>query len=270
MPEGDTLHRIAATLRPALESNIVSLSLPRVPFYESGLVMQSVQSFGKHLLLLLADGRLLHTHLKMTGIWHLYPADCAWRRAARDAVAIVATEASVAVCFRAPTVQLLARLPARRLVASLRVAQDILDPTFDGIAAATALQVYPTSPIGVALLNQSIIAGIGNVYKSEGLFAARIHPSALVSDIANDRLFLLVDIIANMMRSNVDIGADGAQPHYQYQRTTRSGCEVGKGPIAVYGRQGRSCFECGADIQMLRQGEQHRSSYFCPSCQSLT
>jgi endonuclease VIII len=267
MPEGDTLYRIAATLRPALESNIVALTLPRVPFHETGMAVQTVQAFGKHLLLQLADGRLLHTHLKMTGIWHLYKAHCAWNRAARDAVVVVATEAAVAVCFRAPTVQLLAPLAARRLVASLRVAQDILDPTFDGIAAATALQVYPTSPIGVALLNQSIIAGIGNVYKSEGLFAARIHPATLISEIANERLFLLVDLIANMMRRNVSARAAGAQPHYQYQRTTRSGCEIGKGPIAVYGRQHRSCFECGADIQMLRQGEQQRSSYFCPGCQ---
>jgi endonuclease VIII len=281
MPEGDTLYRIAATLRPALEATEVTLSMPRLPFRETELQLRTVRSFGKHLLIEFADGRVLHTHLKMTGIWHLYPHQDGnrWQRPARDAVAVIENSVSVAVCFRAPVAQLLAPLSAKRLIATLGKAQDVLDPSFDVTAVVTTLQAQPHAAIGVALLDQSIIAGIGNVYKSEGLFAASIHPATQISQISSESLRFLVSTIAQMMRRNVaDIDRRSSnptqalttrQPQYQYQRTTRSGCEVGKGPIAVYGRLDRSCFRCGADIQMFRQGDQQRSSYFCPTCQPL-
>ncbi len=286
MPEGDTLYRIAATLRPVLEANVVTLTLPRVPLREVDVQLQTVQAFGKHLLIHLADGRVLHTHLKMSGKWYVHAtvaqADgtarpATWRRSAHNVVVLIETPVAVAVCYHAPTVQLLAPLAARRFIASVQTAQDVLSPSFDCASAAAALQLHATEAIGVALLDQSIIAGIGNVYKSEGLFAAQLHPTTQIQHIANASLIALMATIARMMRRNVTdvdrpptvVGELRArnQAHYQYQRTTRSGCEIGKGPIAVYGRVDRNCFDCGTEIQMLRQGAQRRSSYFCPHCQ---
>lgn len=282
MPEGDTLYRIAATLRPLLAAKVVTLTLPRVPLREVDVQLQTVEAFGKHLLIHFADGRVLHTHLKMSGRWYVHANPAAgparWRRSAHNVVVLIESSAAVAVCVHAPTVQLLAPLAARRFIASVQTAQDVLSPSFDCAAAAAALQLHATEAVGVALLDQSIIAGIGNVYKSEGLFAARIHPTTQIQHIANATLIALMATISHMMRRNVadvdrpPIAAGGAlrardQAHYQYQRTTRSGCEIGKGPIAVYGRVDRNCFDCGAEIKMLRQGAQRRSSYFCPHCQ---
>ena len=284
MPEGDTLYRIAATLRPVLEAKVVTLTLPRVPLCEVDVHLQTVQAFGKHLLIHLADGRVLHTHLKMSGRWYVHASaklaasPVTWRRSAHNVVVLIETPVAVAVCVHAPTVQLLAPLAARRFIASVQTAQDVLSPGFDCATAAAVLQLHATEAIAVALLDQSIIAGIGNVYKSEGLFAARIHPITQIQHIANTTLIALMATISQMMRRNVadvdrpPIDAGGAlrareQAHYQYQRTTRSGCELGKGPIAVYGRVGRNCFECDTAIQILRQGAQRRSSYFCPQCQ---
>ena len=292
MPEGDTLYRIAATLRPVLEATVVTLTLPRVPLHEVDMQLQTVQAFGKHLLIHFADGRVLHTHLKMTGRWYVHPipslADARaapfaagppkWRRSAHNVVVLIESPAAVAICYHAPTVQLLAPLAARRFIAAVQTAQDVLSPSFDCAVAAAALRLHATEAVGVALLDQTIIAGIGNVYKSEGLFAAQIHPATQIEQIANATLNALMATISHMMRRNVaDVDraptAAGVAAHtrkqaqYQYQRTTRSGCEIGKGPVAVYGRVGRNCFDCGTEIEMLRQGAQRRSSYFCPQCQ---
>jgi endonuclease-8 len=111
------------------------------------------------------------------------------------------------------------------------------------------------------------------VYKSEACFRARLSPTTALANITDDALQALLLDVADVMRSNVAMahaaGTDGstAAAHYRYQRTTTTGCERGKGPIAVYGRVGLPCFQCGTAIVMFRQGAMQRSSYACPRCQ---
>jgi endonuclease VIII len=202
---------------------------------------------------------------------------------------------------------LLSKSQARRLRASLALGPDILrlgETTLDN--STTAQEVARTDvlaslaerlrsrsdEVGVALLDQTLLAGIGNVYKSESLFSCNVHPQALCNRLTVAEAEALITTAERLMRANVaDVAVEQEQGHYRYQRTTRmdalrngsraaglsamatrttqSGCEVGKGPIAVYGREGRNCYACGTTITMIRQGALRRSSYYCPTCQPL-
>jgi endonuclease VIII len=273
MPEGDTLFRIAEALRPVLVEQSIHLTLPRQAVERADWKVTAVAAHGKNLQIDFENGFTLHTHLKMTGLWHVYALGAAWNRPQSSAVAVLTTSSHCAVCFKAPIVRLLNPLQSRALKHALPQANDVLADSFDQQAAVTRMLQLPEVAAGVALLDQSALAGVGNVYKSEAFFAARLSPFRLMKELPRSEVERLVATAAEMMRKNrftsgLIKGGPGA--HYQYQRTTRSGCEVGKGPIAVYGRVGRGCYQCGASIEMRRQGPMARSTYFCRQCQSVT
>ncbi len=312
MPEGDTLHRIARALQPLVGQRVAALSLPRQGLGASvaGDVVDEIVAVGKHLLIGFGGGLCVHTHLKMTGVWHRYAAGQAWRRPTSTAVVVLRAGAFEAVCFGAPLARLVERRRAWREVVLPLSRIDLVADTFDAGEALARLRLLSSLPIGVALLEQRAVAGIGNVYKSEGLFRAALDPFAPLSAVDDDRLAALLDDLRALMRANVFAGAgpptggtDGvpagravldAVQAYRYRRTTttglattpagtaarnapvlgatrttRSGCEVGKGPIAVYGRAGQPCFLCGAAVAMQRQGPLQRSTYFCLRCQGV-
>jgi endonuclease-8 len=187
----------------------------------------------------------------------------------------------VAACFSAPVVRFVRTRELPRLLGPEHLGPDILGATFDVEEAVLRLAARPDVPLGVALLDQRRVAGIGNVYKSELCFHARLSPLARVSSIDRDALRRLVKLTREIMQDNVAkrrTGADARRhhaPHYLYERdttlgarrTTPKGCEVGKGPIFVYGRAGKPCFSCGAPIVRSYQGDARRSTYRCPSCQ---
>jgi endonuclease-8 len=212
----------------------------------------------------------------MTGLWHRYARGEPWRRRSDLAVAVLVAGAYEAVCFHAPLVRL---VPRRRIERELLLPMrgtDVVRDDFDLDTVLHALRALPpTTPLGVALLEQSAVSGIGNVYKSEACFRAQISPARVLGAIDDDALRALLLDVAEVMRENVAMpnatSADGsaAVPHYRYQRTTTTGAERGKGPLAVYGRVGLPCFRCGAVIVMFRQGAMQRSSYACPRCQPL-
>jgi endonuclease VIII len=269
MPEGDTLFRIGAALTPVLVGQEAELHLPHRTAHER-VVVSRVHVHGKNLLVVFSDERALHTHLRMRGLWHVYLRGQPWRRPRHLASVILTTARHEAVCFEVPNAVILSPLATRRFVARLPASIDILSDVFDAEAAAERIRCAPHAAIAIALLDQQLIAGIGNVYKSEALFAARVHPEHQCQKLDALKTLELVRVAQTMMRANVsDIHTDSPGAHYRYQRTTRSGCEVGKGTIAVYGRQGRDCYTCGSAIVMIRQGDQLRSTYFCPFCQRL-
>jgi endonuclease VIII len=268
MPEGDTLYRIHAALTPVLTGKPARVTLPQRSIDREPVAIARVSVHGKNLFIVFEDGRALYTHLRMRGIWHVYKAAEPWRKARSKATVVIETEAHVAVCFEVPSAVILSRLQARRFMATFADASDILKSTFDVKAAAVRLQNQGETEIAVALLNQTVIAGIGNVYKSEALFLCKVHPELSCNALSASEAHRLIVTAQTIMRKNVQSIAQGtAGAHYAYQRTTRSGCEAGKGPIAVYGRVGRDCYVCGETIAMIRQGPLLRSSYFCPTCQ---
>jgi endonuclease-8 len=270
MPEGDSIFRAARTLHRALAgSRIVRFesvfpSLTRVDEDRpiAGRQIESVAARGKHLLMTLSGGLVLHTHMRMNGSWHLYRPGERWRRPARDMRILLETEAFVAVGFNIPVAELVSSgaLARHRDLAAL--GPDLLAPSFDNDEALRRLKGHAAAPIGEALLNQRVVAGIGNVYKSEILFVAGVDPFTRVADLSPDAIAAILGQARALMLANVDDRTSSTLPG---RRTTRSLNPNVK--LWVYGRAGKPCRKCGTPIRVRKSGLDARATYWCARCQ---
>jgi endonuclease-8 len=265
VPEGDTLARIAAVLRPVLAGKrIVSArGRPGGARLELavGATVGSVEARGKHLLIGFDNGLTLHTHLGMNGSWHRYRAGERWRRPAARAVAVLTTPDWTAVCFDAPTVELLetralAAHPALRALGS-----DIATTEFDMDSAMAALRQpgRAAMAVGDALIDQRVLAGLGNVYRSELPFIERVNPLAPVAEVSDTQLHNMLTRGAELIRANSSGGE---------RVTTPAGLPDS---VHVYGRTGRPCPRCGtrivSNVTRARPESSPRRAYWCPACQ---
>jgi endonuclease-8 len=273
VPEGDTLFRLADGLRPQLVGAVVqSLWVRRAEFALGGFVgtrISRVEALGKNLLVHFDHGAVLHAHLGMPGKVRSFPACSAPRLPASQIAFSLHTDRTVAVGLRVPRVRLLseARLAQDPLLQGL--GPDLLAGEFPLEAATEGLARAGPTPIGVALMDQRIVAGIGNVYKSEVLFRQRLNPFAPVAALTSATLSLLLADARTVMLANVQkrVGSMGPMdPWARHHRRTREGFAA---PLAVYGRQGKACFTCRGAIEMRRQGDQLRSTYYCAQCQQV-
>lgn len=271
MPEGDTIWRVADRLRPALEGRrLVRFEAARLaggPRPRSGDRVEGVEARGKHLLIRFERGVTLQTHLRMTGSWHLYRAGDRWQRPAHLARAVVEVEDGwVAVCFAAPVVRTFVEGPAGRSPARGGPAWASRDPTahlgpdlcradvdLDEVLRRAA-RAEPDDVVCDLLLDQRVAAGIGNVYKSETLWACTVHPLTRAPDVDHDLRRRLYGTASRLLRANLGGGA----------RITHPGVPGG---LAVYGRRGRPCPRCGTPVERQLLGHQARSTYWCPRCQ---
>lgn len=270
MPEGDTLHRAAAGLRPHLVGRPVTAARVRQPGPAIdrviGSTVTAVESQGKNLLIRFDNGFEVRTHLRMNGSWHRYRPGEAWKRAPSRARLVLEVPGSVAVCFDAPVVELFEQR-AEPVHGSLsRLGPDLLDEAFDPAHAVRRLRAPERRELVIAeaLLDQSALAGIGNVYKSEVLFLERVSPFAPVGALDDAALHRLVATARRLLRHNaVDRPAKPA-----IERVTTGGDAGADGPLWVYRRTGRPCRRCGTPIRSARQGsDAPRSTYWCPRCQ---
>ena len=266
MPEGDTIHRSADVLRRHLLGGEVLEAwsqprpgLARVPRLSRlvGRRVESVEARGKHLLIGFDGGLWLRTHLRMRGSWHRYRVGEAWRLPQSRASAVLRTDATVAVCFDAPEVELLTAAELARHPALTSLGPDLLGASFDADEAVRRLLATPTTSLGDALLNQRAVAGIGNVYKSEVCFLEGLDPWSPVGGVDPDALRAALATARRLLRANLRGGA----------RVTTGVGAPGRS-LWVYGRAGRPCRRCGTLIAGRRQGEQARMTYWCPRCQS--
>jgi endonuclease-8 len=181
--EGDTILRAARRLDQALAGETVAVSAPNPRGRAAGVERLDGHRFdraearGKHLLLHF-DDLVLHSHLGMSGGWHVYPRGARWRRPRSAAWAVLGGERAEAVQFGGPTLRLLAAAKAQRDPQLARLGPDILDPEFDPGPVVAAMRADPGRGLGDALLDQTLVAGIGNIFKSEACFAARSIPGA--------------------------------------------------------------------------------------------
>ena len=255
MPEGDTIFRTATTLRRALAGRaLVRFETPRLRARPpaAGSTVRSVEARGKHLLVAFDDGRVLHTHMQMSGAWYLYRPGEPWRKPRAAVRALIEVPGAVAVCFSAPVVELLYERELRAHPRLSALGPDLCSPNADlDDALARLARLDPDTPIGVALLDQRVACGVGNVYKSETLFARRVDTFARVGDLDGRARRALLEKASELLRRNLEGG-----PRVTYQ-----------GWLAVYERAGRPCPRCGAPIRSRRQGEAARTTYWCPSCQ---
>jgi endonuclease VIII len=265
MPEGDTIYRTAEVLRAALGGRRITAAraqprpgLRRVPDLSRlvGAVVTRVEPRGKHLLIGFDSGLTLRSHLRMSGSWHRYRPGEAWRRPAHQASAILETAESVAVAFNTPVVELLTDTDLRRSRPLTSLGPDLLGRQFDADEALRRLRQRDGVELGTALLDQTAVAGIGNVYKSEVAFLEGLDPWAEVSAFGDEELGAALRTARRLLQANTRGGA---------RITTGSGVR-GQG-LWVYGRAGRPCRRCGTLIQMRRQGELARQTFWCPRCQ---
>jgi endonuclease-8 len=268
MPEGQVSHRNAIRLGAALTGReLVRIEAPdprtagqRIPERLAGDGVSAAEAVGKHHLLRFESGRVLHSHLMMTGVWRLLPAS----REPRSGGLFLAlwTATHVAALYRCPRMRLLE--PGEPLPRDLlATGPDLLG---EGVAAAAATaralgRLEPTRQVGEALVDQRVVAGVGNVYKSEACFLSGIDPWRTVGSLNEEEAAALGAIAARLLAEGVRDGGP--------IRTWRppDAPPWARGRTWVYGRPGRPCRRCGARIRSRGQGDANRTTYWCPACQ---
>jgi endonuclease VIII len=264
MPEGDTIYRTAEHLRPLVGHQVTGArawprpGVRRVADLSRlvGSTITSVEARGKQLLIGFDNGLTIRSHLRMTGSWRRFGPGERWSRPSYQASAMVETTGGVAVAFNTPVVELLTDAARRRSPVLAALGPDLLGEAFDPAEALRRLRERDAQPLGVALLDQRAVAGIGNVYKSEVAFIEGLDPWAPVAAFSDAELSSALATARRLLRTNVARGP----------RNTTGSRGFGQG-LWVYNRAGRPCRRCGGSIRSRRQGELARVTYWCPTCQ---
>jgi endonuclease VIII len=243
MPEGDSLRRAARRLQPLVgqrleaESPHPRAAVTRVAERLDGLRLEGVEAVGKNLLLRFEGGVVLRSHLRMRGRWFVRPRGSPtfgrpWL--------VLRGERLEAIQVNGPVLELNNR-------AARTLGPDILERPPDLTTMVSRLRgQHPSREVGEALLDQRLVAGVGNMWKAEALWEARVSPWLPLGEAGDDQLRTVLDAAARMMRASVD-GVRGGR--------------------SVYRRAGRPCLRCGEPIRSRGQGDDNRIAYWCPTCQ---
>jgi endonuclease-8 len=269
MPEGDTIFRAAQTLDRALAGQVVTrfeTQLPKLARvdYDSpiaGRTVEQVDAAGKWMRMYFSGDLILLTHMLMNGSWHIYRAGERWQRGRTHMRVAIYTEQFVAVGFNVPVAEFYTAATLARHPAVSRLGPDVLADDFDEQAAMAQLRSRPDLEIGTALLSQSLLAGLGNVFKSEVCFASRVHPFRIVATLSIEELAALIKNARKMMRANVAGSAA--------MRNTTGRANPDE-RLWVYGRRGEPCRICGTAIVSEKQRVEARVTFWCPRCQVKT
>jgi len=281
VPEGDSIFRAARTLHRALaghaverfESVLPALTRVHEDTPISGRVVESVTAAGKHILMRFSGDLVLRTHMRMNGSWHIYKragTDAAarfepWRRPRRDMRVVIATHDFEAVAFSVPVAEFLDRRALQRQPDLKQIGPDLLGETFDGDEAIRRFRARGTMSIADALINQRVVAGAGNVFKSELLFLCGIDPFASVAAVSDDELRALLSAGQKYLKANVHDSKGTIVTYTGFRRTTSRMDPSER--LYVYGRARKPCRKCGTPIRVTPQGPDARLTYWCPSCQ---
>jgi endonuclease-8 len=252
VPEGDTIWRSAAALRGRLQGRTLTAVRPEALGRLRGRELQAVEPMGKHLLMRFSGGWTLHSHMRMTGSWHLYRPGERWRRPGRFAKAVLDFDDWLAVCFSAPVLELV----RDERVSVGHLGPDLLAGDFPVETVVARARAAGPHALGELLLDQRVCCGIGNVYKCEALWQLRLDPWQSSGDLDDETLKRLFETARSLMGRNIAPGAT-------LQRNF-----PGSGRAAVHGRRGRPCPRCGVSIDSRQQGEHGRWTYWCPRCQN--
>ena len=255
MAEGDSILRVARRMDGMLVGKTLAVRTPGqrrpagLPAGElNGRELKGVESRGKHLLLHFEGALALHSHLGMRGSWQLYRAGERWRRPAHQVWIVLSAEEGEAVNFGGSTMRIAREAQLLRDPRLARLGPDLLGDDFDPGAVVDRMRaIAPEIELGQALLGQRLVAGIGNIFKSEGCFAASLDPNRPLPSLADDDLITVLEETRTLMLEAAD---------------------TGRQPACVYRKAGRPCPRCGTTILSRAQGESARTTYWCPGCQS--
>jgi len=274
VPEGDSVWRAANQLHQALAGQTLLASDFRVPRFATlnlaGWTVAEVVPRGKHLLMRVVgpdDKRLtIHSHLKMEGTWQVYPPGGKWRKPGYTARCVLRTAAADAVGFSLGIVEVVATASEDSIVGFL--GPDLLGPDWDPDEAERRIRSAPDVPVGVALLDQRNLAGIGNIYRCEACFLSGVHPASPVSSVADLRT-LMTDAKQLL---EVNLGP-GRRVTILNARGMPVGRMAGRPGYWVYRREHQPCLKCGTPVRRgvlgKLNGDEERDIYFCPKCQPL-
>lgn len=253
MAEGDTILRAARRIEAALGHKEIEASAPNPRGRAAGIerldgkLLERVEARGKNLLLHFGD-LVLHSHLGMSGGWQVYPRGARWRRPRSSAWAVLSAERQEAVQFCGPTLRLLQASRLRRDPQLARLGRDVLAEDFEPAVVVAAMRADPSRGLGDVLLDQTLVAGIGNIFKSEACFAARVDPWRPIGDLSDEELGAVLRAAREEMLKAVARG--------------------GRHDFAVYRPSHGLCPACGAPISSRGQGDANRTTYWCPRCQA--
>ena len=274
MPEGDTIFRAARNMHRVLAGHTVTrfetayahLDRVNVDTPIAGRTIERVESAGKHHLIVFSGDLILRTHMRMNGSWHLYRHGERWWRGPQSMRVRVDTADWVAVAFNVPVAEFITPKELASTDPVAKLGPDLLGRAFDRDEAVRRLIASAHQPIAMSLLDQRLVAGIGNIYKSETLFLAGVNPFTPTSAVPTNVLEAVLDIARGLLKDNV---VDGTSPRIQTYRNLRmlNPASNHDESLWVYGRAGKPCRKCGTPIEMKKMGIDARSTYWCSTCQ---
>jgi endonuclease VIII len=274
VPEGDTIFRSARALGKALAGATVTgfetAYAPLASVHDNapvtGRVIEKVEARGKWLLIYFSGDLILVTHMLMHGSWHIYRPGERWHWGRSHMRVLIRTEQYEAVAFEVPVARFHTARSLERHSAIPKLGPDLLKSDFAEDEAKARMRANAGEQIGNVLLDQKVMAGIGNVYKSEICFTCGVNPFRLVSSLSESEIDSLVDTARKLLAANVREGSGNQVVTYAGPRRTTNNANPAA-RVWVYGRQGQDCRRCGTAILMRKQGIGARSTYWCPECQ---
>jgi endonuclease-8 len=276
MPEGDTIFRAARTLHRALANQTVTgfeSVLPKLERVEvdrpiTGRTIEKVEANGKWLLIYFSGNLILLTHMLMSGSWHIYRPNEKWKRHRSHMRIVIHTAQIEAVAFNVPIAEFHTVDSLRRRHGFNQLGPSVLATEYNDAEILRRLRAHPDLEIAEALLSQSILAGIGNVFKSELCFACNVNPFRRVETLSINELTCLVATARKFLQANVtDNSGDQIVTHTGLRRTT--GRTDREENLWVYKRRGEPCRKCGTPIERRKQAPSARTTFWCPTCQPL-
>jgi endonuclease-8 len=250
MPEGDTIFRTARTLQATLGGQRVTRFETVLPKLErvdydtplAGRAVEKVEANGKWLLMHFSGDLILLTHMLMSGSWHIYRPGERWQRPRGEMRIVIETDAMIAVAFNVPVAEFHTARSLQRREGFRQLGPSALAETFDEETAIANLASRPGMELGLALLDQRLMAGVGNFFKSEVAFACGVNPFRTVGTLSRSQLEELVASSRKLLQNRPE-------------------------PF-VYGRTGQPCRRCGTPIRSAKHRADGRVSFWCPQCQT--
>jgi endonuclease-8 len=277
MPEGDTIFRTARALGRALVARPVTgfrSTYPLLTRFDddtplAGQTVESVEPRGKWLLIQFSGGGTLATHMLMSGSWHIYRHGERWQQPRANMRIVLENSEYIAVGFHVPVAKMLRTQDAERALRIPPQAIDVLSDDFDAAEVARRVVAHGAEEIADVLLHQEVIAGVGNVFKSEICFVTATSPFCRVQALDANRIAEMIRAARRLMKANVLVDSSDAIVTYG-GRTRRTTHETDpSASLWVYGRRGEPCRKCGALIRRRIQGPDARVTFWCAVCQPI-
>jgi endonuclease VIII len=277
MPEGDTIFRTARALGRALLDKPVTVFRSTYPLLTrfdddtplAGQTVDQVESRGKWLLIHFSGGGTLATHMLMSGSWHIYRHGERWQQSRMNMRIVLENSEFVTVGFTVPVAKMIWKRDLERTLRIPSTSIDVLSADFDAEEVARRVAAHGGEEIGDVLLHQEVIAGVGNVFKSEICFVTATNPFCKVAELDAERIALLVATSRKLVKSNVlEDSGDAIVTYGGRQRRTTHESDPGAS-LWVYGRAGEPCRKCGERIRRRMQGPDVRVTFWCQHCQPL-